>query len=110
MVEVGGAHRRAAAREAILDRHGRGPRAAVGNRGAGGPDQHAAGAHREGLAAAGGCVRALPGRADLLPSIDVASLMLTTVTAGPYTITGVSVGGVYTSLLVRELDVILDAG
>jgi ribonuclease Z len=36
--------------------------------------------------------------------------MLTTVTAGPYTITGVSVGGVYTSLLVKELAVILDAG
>jgi ribonuclease Z len=36
--------------------------------------------------------------------------MLTTVTAGPYTLTGVSVGGVYTSLLVKELDVILDAG
>lgn len=36
--------------------------------------------------------------------------MLTTVTAGPYTITGISVGGVYTSLLVRELDIILDAG
>ena len=36
--------------------------------------------------------------------------MLTTVSAGPYTITGISVGGVYTSLLVRELDVILDAG
>jgi ribonuclease Z len=36
--------------------------------------------------------------------------MLTTVSAGPYTITGLSVGGVYTSLLVKELDVILDAG
>src|SRR5688572_20065230 len=36
--------------------------------------------------------------------------MLTTVTAGPYTITGISVGGIYTSLLVKELDVILDAG
>jgi ribonuclease Z len=36
--------------------------------------------------------------------------MLTTVAAGPYTITGISVGGVYTSLLVKELDVILDAG
>jgi ribonuclease Z len=36
--------------------------------------------------------------------------MLTTVTAGPYTITGVSVGGVYTSLLVKEIDVIFDAG
>ncbi len=36
--------------------------------------------------------------------------MLTTVTAGPYTITGISLGGVYTSLLVKELDVIFDAG
>jgi ribonuclease Z len=36
--------------------------------------------------------------------------MLTTIAAGPYTITGVSVGGVYTSLLVKELDIILDAG
>lgn len=36
--------------------------------------------------------------------------MLTTVTAGPYTIRGVSVGGVYTSLAVPELGLILDAG
>ena len=36
--------------------------------------------------------------------------MLTSVTAGPYTIRGVSVGGVYTSLHVPELDVLLDAG
>jgi ribonuclease Z len=36
--------------------------------------------------------------------------MLTTVSAGPYTVTGISVGGVYTSLFVKELDVILDAG
>jgi ribonuclease Z len=36
--------------------------------------------------------------------------MLTTVTAGPYTIRGVSVGGVYTSLAVPELGVVLDAG
>jgi ribonuclease Z len=36
--------------------------------------------------------------------------MLTTVTAGPYTIRGVSVGGVYTSLAVPELDLLLDAG
>lgn len=36
--------------------------------------------------------------------------MLTTVTAGPYTVRGVSVGGVYTSLAVPELHVVLDAG
>lgn len=36
--------------------------------------------------------------------------MLTSVEAGPYTIRGVSVGGVYTSLHVRELDVLLDIG
>ena len=36
--------------------------------------------------------------------------MLTTVTAGPYTIRGVSVGGVYTSLAVPELGLVLDAG
>lgn len=36
--------------------------------------------------------------------------MLTTVTAGPYTIRGVSVGGVYTSLAVPELGVVFDAG
>ncbi len=36
--------------------------------------------------------------------------MLTTVAAGPYTIRGVSVGGVYTSLHVPELDVLLDVG
>ncbi|HEY1555319.1 MAG TPA: MBL fold metallo-hydrolase [Kofleriaceae bacterium] len=36
--------------------------------------------------------------------------MLTTVSAGPFTIRGVSVGGVYTSLLVPELGVLLDAG
>src|SRR5688572_20464725 len=36
--------------------------------------------------------------------------MLTTVQAGPYTIRGVSVGGVYTSLHVPELGVVLDAG
>lgn len=36
--------------------------------------------------------------------------MLTTVEAGPYTIRGVSVGGVYTSLYVQELDVLLDVG
>ena len=36
--------------------------------------------------------------------------MLTSVTAGPYTIRGVSVGGVYTSLHVPELGLLFDAG
>lgn len=36
--------------------------------------------------------------------------MLTEVSAGPYTIRGISVGGVYTSLQVPELGVVLDAG
>lgn len=36
--------------------------------------------------------------------------MLTTVQAGPYRIRGISVGGIYTSLEVRELGVLLDAG
>jgi ribonuclease Z len=36
--------------------------------------------------------------------------MLTTVTAGPYTIRGVSIAGIYTSLLVRELGALLDVG
>lgn len=36
--------------------------------------------------------------------------MLTRVRAGPYTIKGVSVGGVYTSLCVPELDVLFDVG
>ncbi len=36
--------------------------------------------------------------------------MLTSVTAGPYTIRGVSVGGVYTSLAVPELGVLFDCG
>jgi ribonuclease Z len=36
--------------------------------------------------------------------------MLTTVTAGPYTIRGISVGGVYTSLAVPELGLLFDAG
>jgi ribonuclease Z len=36
--------------------------------------------------------------------------MLTTVTAGPYTIRGVSVGGVYTTLHVPELGVLFDTG
>jgi ribonuclease Z len=36
--------------------------------------------------------------------------VLTTVTAGPYTVRGVSVGGVYTSLAVPELGLVLDAG
>jgi ribonuclease Z len=36
--------------------------------------------------------------------------MLTSVTAGPYTIRGVSVGGVYTSIAVPELGVLFDCG
>jgi ribonuclease Z len=36
--------------------------------------------------------------------------MITEVRAGPYTIRGVSVGGVFTSLHVPELDVLLDVG
>jgi ribonuclease Z len=36
--------------------------------------------------------------------------MLTEVRAGPYTIRGISVGGIYTALHVRELDVLLDVG
>ena len=36
--------------------------------------------------------------------------MLTTVSAGPYTIRGISVGGVYTSLAVQELGLLFDAG
>ncbi len=36
--------------------------------------------------------------------------MLTQVRAGDYTIRGISLGGIYTSLQVRELDVVLDIG
>lgn len=36
--------------------------------------------------------------------------MLTSVKAGPYTITGVSIAGLHTSLLVRELGVLFDSG
>ncbi|HSK00599.1 MAG TPA: MBL fold metallo-hydrolase [Kofleriaceae bacterium] len=36
--------------------------------------------------------------------------MLTTIAAGPYTIRGISVGGVYTSLAVPELGILFDAG
>ncbi len=36
--------------------------------------------------------------------------MLTTVTAGPLTVRGVSVGGIYTSLCVPELGLLFDAG
>jgi ribonuclease Z len=36
--------------------------------------------------------------------------VLTSVTAGPYTLRGISVGGVYTSIAVPELGVLLDAG
>jgi ribonuclease Z len=38
------------------------------------------------------------------------STVLTTVSAGPFTIRGVSVGGVYTSLHVPELGLVFDAG
>jgi ribonuclease Z len=36
--------------------------------------------------------------------------MLTTVTAGPYTVRGISVGGVYTSISVPELGIVFDCG
>ena len=36
--------------------------------------------------------------------------MLTTVAAGPYTVRGISVGGVYTSIAVPELGIVFDAG
>ncbi|HEX2690345.1 MAG TPA: MBL fold metallo-hydrolase [Kofleriaceae bacterium] len=36
--------------------------------------------------------------------------MLWTVTAGPYSVRGISVGGVYTSLAVPELGIVFDAG
>ncbi len=36
--------------------------------------------------------------------------MLTTVVAGPYTISGLSLGGLYTSLYVQELDALFDVG
>jgi len=36
--------------------------------------------------------------------------MLTTVTAGPYSVRGISVGGIYTALAVPELGVLFDAG
>ena len=38
------------------------------------------------------------------------SAMMTTVTAGPHSVSGISVGGVYTSLAVPELGLLLDAG
>jgi ribonuclease Z len=37
-------------------------------------------------------------------------MMLTTVRAGPYSIRGISVGGVYTSLFIPELHALLDVG
>src|SRR5262245_38032672 len=46
----------------------------------------------------------------LAPRNKYAGPVLTTVTAGPYTIRGVSVGGVYTSLAVPELSLVFDAG
>lgn len=36
--------------------------------------------------------------------------MLTEVRAGPYTVRGISVGGIYTALHVKELDLLLDCG
>lgn len=36
--------------------------------------------------------------------------MLTTVTAGPYSVRGISVGGIYTALAVTELGLLFDAG
>lgn len=36
--------------------------------------------------------------------------MLTSVTAGPYSVRGISVGGVYTSLAIPELGIVFDAG
>jgi ribonuclease Z len=36
--------------------------------------------------------------------------MLTTVAAGPYSVRGISIGGVYTSLAVPELGIVFDAG
>jgi ribonuclease Z len=36
--------------------------------------------------------------------------MLTSVTAGPYSVRGISVGGVYTSIAVPELGIVFDAG
>ncbi len=47
---------------------------------------------------------AVPARPPYTPAV------LTTVTAGPYTIRGISVGGVYTSLAVPELGLMFDAG
>jgi len=42
--------------------------------------------------------------------VPYTAAMLTTVTAGPYTVRGISVGGVYTSLAVPELGIVFDAG
>ena len=42
--------------------------------------------------------------------MDENEARLTRVKAGPYSIRGISVGGVYTSLSVPELSVVLDAG
>ncbi|MEM9072061.1 MAG: MBL fold metallo-hydrolase [Myxococcota bacterium] len=40
----------------------------------------------------------------------MAAKMITEVKAGPYTLRGISLGGVYTSIRVPELDIVLDAG
>ncbi len=45
-----------------------------------------------------------------MPPIGYAAPVLTTVMAGPFTLRGVSVGGVYTSIAVPELGVLFDAG
>jgi len=44
------------------------------------------------------------------PRPRILTVLLTTVTAGPYSVRGISVGGVYTSLAVPELGIVLDAG
>lgn len=49
-------------------------------------------------------------RAPVRPPGAYSARVLTTVTAGPYTVRGISVGGVYTSLAVPELGLVLDAG
>src|SRR5262249_5289159 len=44
------------------------------------------------------------------PAAPYTRPMLTTVTAGPHSVRGISVGGVYTSLAVPELGLLFDAG
>src|SRR4051812_45194307 len=52
----------------------------------------------------------LPRPSVICRSHGTLSAMLTTVTAGPYTVRGISVGGVYTSIAVPELGIVFDAG